>query len=100
MLSLQYIESLSVEQLKTAIRNRGGFVGQRAKNLNYLRNYLWEIRYATPNIVTVIRKRRSSKTKSVVPITTPAPVDEKIDLLAINANDNKSLLLFTNDFWN
>ena len=59
-LTRESIAELTLAELKAQIRCRGGHVQDRAKSLQYLRKYLWDLREVKPNVVYVPKKRRNS----------------------------------------
>jgi hypothetical protein len=70
-LTLESIAKLTLAELKAQIRCRGGHVQDRAKSLQYLRKYLWDLREVKPNVVYVPKKRRNSGvSKPVAPVQT------------------------------
>ena len=91
-LTHESIAKLTLAELKAQIRCRGGHVQDRAKNLQYLRKYLWDLREVKPNVVYVPKKRRNSGvSKPVAPVQTVqvvAPVEtiEFYSQSAISAN--------------
>jgi hypothetical protein len=70
-LTRESIANLTHAELKAQIRCRGGHVQDRAKSMQYLRTYLWDLREVKPNVVYVPKKRRNyGVSKPVAPVQT------------------------------